>query len=81
MTKTATKPQNLVVYMVLENTTSGMAAGLTDMGPLYNDVTEGTLVEVIRLTDAAYDELLGLLVGALTAHHKEGHAHPCHQNN
>ncbi len=50
MTKTATKPQNLVVYMVLENTTSGMAAGLTDMGPLYNDATEGTLVEIIRLT-------------------------------
>lgn len=48
MTYEAPKPEFQHVYMTLETDTSGIT-GLGDIGPLYNDAAELTLVEVIRL--------------------------------
>lgn len=47
MTYEAPKPENQKVYMTLETDQTGVT-GLGDMGPLYNDAAELTLVEVIR---------------------------------
>lgn len=49
MANKAAYPQNMEVWMVLENTTSGLT-GLSALGPLYDDTTEGTLVQVKRIT-------------------------------
>jgi hypothetical protein len=48
MTYEAPKPEFQHIYITLENSQSGIT-GLSDIGPLYNDTTELTLVELIRV--------------------------------
>jgi len=48
MTYEAPKPEFQHIFITLENDESGVT-GLDDIGPLYNDTTELTLVELIRV--------------------------------
>lgn len=52
MTYEAPKPENMKLYMTLETDQTGitgLGGAANPVGPLYNDTTELTLVEVIRL--------------------------------
>lgn len=48
MTYEAPKPENQRIWITLETDQTGIT-GLTDIGPLYNDAAELTLVELIRI--------------------------------